>query len=79
MTRSRAALVLAAGTVWAVAAWLLWRSSLPAYHLPQLDEHALFGTSVLHRAQHYSFVERLFFGFVRMHTGRRENGRVAIG
>ncbi len=22
---------------WAVAAWLLWRSSLPAYHLPHLD------------------------------------------
>jgi STE24 endopeptidase len=61
VTRSRAALVLAAGAVWAVAAWLLWRSSLPAYHLPQLDEHALFPSHALHRAQHYSSVERLFW------------------
>jgi STE24 endopeptidase len=47
--------------VWAVAAWLLWRSSLPAYHLPHLDEHALFPAAALHRAQHFSSVERLFW------------------
>src|SRR6185369_7617776 len=43
------------------AAWLLWRSSLPAYHLPHLDEAALFPPHALHRAQHYSGVERLFW------------------
>jgi STE24 endopeptidase len=47
--------------VWAVAAWLLWRSSLPAYHLPHLDESALFPAHALHRAQHFSSVERLFW------------------
>ena len=61
MTRSRAALGLAFAAVWVVAAWLLWRSSLPAYHLPHLDEGTLFPPHVLHRAQHYSGVERLFW------------------
>jgi hypothetical protein len=61
VTRSRAALVLALAAVWTVAAWLLWRSSLPAYHLPRLDEHALFPAHELRRAQHYSGVERLFW------------------
>ena len=64
MTRNRpaagVALVLAAA-VWAVAAWLLWRSSLPNYHLPHLDENALFPSHVLHRAQHFSAVDRLFW------------------
>ena len=62
MTRRRAALLLPLAAVWAVAAWLLWRSSLPAYHLPHLDEHALFTPHALRRAQHYSGVERLFWG-----------------
>jgi STE24 endopeptidase len=57
----RSAGALALGAVWAVAAWLLWRSSLPAYHLPHLDEHGLFPGFVLHRAQHYSRVIRLFW------------------
>jgi len=61
VTRSRAALLLAFAAVWAVAAWLLWRSSLPAYHLTHLDEHALFPGFVLHRARHFSGVERLFW------------------
>src|SRR5205807_7051462 len=61
VTRSRAALLLAFGALWAVAALLLWRSSLPAYHLPHLDEQALFPATALHRAQHYSAVERLFW------------------
>lgn len=61
MTRSRAALFLASAAVWAVAAWLLWRSSLPTYHLPHLAESALFPPRALHRAQHYSGVERLFW------------------
>jgi len=61
VTRGRAALLLAFGAVWAVAAWLLWRSSLPAYHLPHLDEHVLFPAHALQRAQHYSSVEDLFW------------------
>jgi Zn-dependent protease with chaperone function len=61
VTRSRAAIVLALGAVWAVVAWLLWRSSLPAYHLPHLDEGALFPPHVLHQARHFSAVERLFW------------------
>jgi len=61
--RSRAGLllVLAFAAIWAVAAWLLWRSSLPALHLPHLDEQALFPAAALHRARHYSGVERLFW------------------
>lgn len=54
-------MLLALAVGWAVAAWLLWRSSLPAYHLPHLDEHALFPLRALRRAQHYSGVERLFW------------------
>lgn len=52
MIRSRAALGLVFAALWAVAAWLLWRSSLPAYHLPHLDQGALFPPHALHRAQH---------------------------
>ena len=61
MTRSRAAFLVAFAAIWTVAAWLLWRSSLPALHLPRLDEHALFPAYALHRARHYSGVERLFW------------------
>ncbi len=61
MTRRRAALLLPAAALWAVVAWLLWRSSLPAYHLPHLDEHALFPAGALHHAQHFSSFERLFW------------------
>jgi STE24 endopeptidase len=57
--RLAAAAVLAA--VWAVAAWALWRSSLPAYHLPHLDEHALFAGEVLRRVHRYSGVDRLLW------------------
>jgi STE24 endopeptidase len=57
--RIAAAGVLAA--LWAFAAWALWRSSLPAYHLPRLDEHALFRADVLRQARHFSSVERLFW------------------
>jgi len=54
-------LAAVAAAAWTVAAWLLWRSSLPPYHLPHLSEHALFPPQALHRAQHYSGVERLFW------------------
>jgi STE24 endopeptidase len=62
VTRGRAALLLLlSGAAWAVAAWLLWRTTVPALHLPHLDEHALFPPHVLQRAQHFSSVERLFW------------------
>jgi STE24 endopeptidase len=61
VTRSRAAFLLALAAGWAIAAWLLWRTSVPALHLPHLDERALFPPEALHRAQHYSGVERLFW------------------
>jgi STE24 endopeptidase len=57
--RVGAAAVLA--VVWALAAWALWRSSLPAYHLPKLDVHALFPAHALARARHFSGVERLLW------------------
>ena len=40
---------------------MLWRSSLPAYHLPHLDERALFPPGVLHQARHYSAGARLLW------------------
>jgi STE24 endopeptidase len=61
VTRSRAALLLALAAAWGVAAWLLWRSSLPAYHLPHLDADSVFPPAALHRAEHYSGVARLFW------------------
>ena len=59
--RLRVAVVGVVAAAWAVAAWWLWRSSLPAYHLPHLDERALFAPSALHRAQHYGAIARLFW------------------
>jgi STE24 endopeptidase len=49
--------------VWAVAAWLLWRSSVPALHLPRLDAHALVPARTLHEADRYSAgARRLWLG-----------------
>lgn len=47
--------------MWAVAAWLLWRSSLPAYQLPHLAVRALFPLHALRRARDFSGVDRLFW------------------
>ncbi len=60
MTR-RVAAGLVVAAAWALAAWLLWRSSLPAYRLPHLDPHGLFPAGELHRATHFSEAERLFW------------------
>jgi STE24 endopeptidase len=57
----RPALIVALCAVWAVAAWLLWRSSLPGYHLPRLSETALFPAHVLSAARSYSSGARLFW------------------
>ncbi|HEY2355199.1 MAG TPA: M48 family metalloprotease [Gaiellaceae bacterium] len=64
MTPQRAArvgLLFTLAAVWAVAAWLLWRSTLPAYHLPHLSEEALFPPRVLAEARHFSSVARLLW------------------
>jgi STE24 endopeptidase len=61
VTRSRAALLLAFAAIWTVAIWLLWRSSVPALHLPHLDERALFPPHILHRAESYSRGVRFFW------------------
>jgi len=53
--------LVVAAAVWAVAAWYLWRSSLPAYRLPHLSEKTLFPSGVLEEAKHYSFVARFFW------------------
>jgi STE24 endopeptidase len=58
---ARVALLVFLATAWAVASWLLWRSTLPAYHLPHLSEKALFPPHVLAAARRYSSVARLFW------------------
>jgi Zn-dependent protease with chaperone function len=57
----RLPLLAVLGAAWAVAAWLLWQSSLPAYHLPHLDPRTLFPPHVLHRADDYSDGARLLW------------------
>jgi Zn-dependent protease with chaperone function len=54
-----AAAVLAAA--WGVAAYLLWRSSVPALKLPHLDPHAYFSSRELHRAASYARGARLIW------------------
>jgi STE24 endopeptidase len=58
-TLGAAIAVLAA--VWAVAGWFLWQSSLPSLDLPQVDTHALFDASLLHRVDSYARGARLFW------------------
>ncbi|HEV8098376.1 MAG TPA: hypothetical protein VGP56_04465, partial [Gaiellaceae bacterium] len=58
MTATRRALALAGlvalAAAWAVAAHLLWKSSVPAsVHLPKLDEHAYFSASLLRRTSSF--------------------------
>jgi STE24 endopeptidase len=57
----RLSLLAVLAAAWAVAAWLLWQSSLPAYHLPHLDPRTLFPPHVLHRADDYSDGARLLW------------------
>ena len=42
------------GVFWLLAGAVLWRTKVPAdLHLPSLDEHAIFGARLVHRAQRY--------------------------
>jgi STE24 endopeptidase len=49
----RAATLAAAGGIWFVLAVLLWRTSVPALHLPHLDERAVFGARLVRSGESY--------------------------
>jgi STE24 endopeptidase len=52
---ARLAVIAAAlAAVWAVAIWVLWRSSVPSLDLPHVDTRSLFTAHVLDRADDYS-------------------------
>lgn len=62
MTAARAALAAALAAVWAVAAWFLWRTTVPAsLHVPHVDEHRFFTPAQLHAAASFSTVSDLLF------------------
>ena len=52
--RAAGALVACLAAVWAVCAWLLWRSSVPSsLHLAHIDTAATYPAAALHRADGY--------------------------
>ena len=56
----RASLLVATAAVWGVAAWLLWRTTVPSsLHLPHVDPHRFFTAAQLHAASSFSTVESL--------------------
>ncbi|HEY6068601.1 MAG TPA: M48 family metalloprotease [Gaiellaceae bacterium] len=56
---ARAATLPVAVAIWFVGAVLLWRTKVPGgLHLPSLDERAIFGASVVRRAEHF---DRFFY------------------
>jgi STE24 endopeptidase len=61
VTLRRTAVLVPLAAVWAVAAWLLWRSSLPDYHLPDIPVTSAFPAAVLEAAHHFSSVARLLW------------------
>ena len=61
-TVRRALLLAALAGVWAVAAWLLWRSKVPAsLHLPKLDEHRFFSSAQLQTSASFSRIDGLLW------------------
>ena len=63
MSRRAVAGVAVAAAGWGVAAWLLWKSSLPSAGLPHIDVHTLVSPGTLHRADGYSaWARRLWLG-----------------
>jgi len=58
----RTSLLVAAAAAWGVAAWFLWRTTVPSsLHLPQVDEHRFFTAAQLHAASSFSRVEDILF------------------
>src|SRR5919201_948551 len=50
----RVATLAVGGVFWLLAGAFLWRTKVPAdLHLPSLDERAIFGARLVHRAQRY--------------------------
>lgn len=56
-----AGVAAALATLWAVAAYLLWGSSVPGLHLPHLDPHAYFSARQLHDSSSYERGARLLW------------------
>lgn len=63
LPRVRRAVVLAAlAAVWAVSAWLLWRSKVPSsLHLPHLDQRRFFSAAQLRATDSFSRVDGLLW------------------
>jgi STE24 endopeptidase len=54
------AIVVATG-LWLAAAWLLWRTAVPALDLPEVDARDVFGARHLERSERYERGLRLFW------------------
>jgi STE24 endopeptidase len=64
MTATRTArfwAILVAAGLWLAAAWLLWRTSVPALERPEVDPGAVFGERQLERSERYARGLRLFW------------------
>ena len=58
----RAVALVALAAVWAVSAWLLWRSKVPgSLQLPHLDERRFFSAAQLHASVSFSRVDGLLW------------------
>jgi STE24 endopeptidase len=61
-TRTARFWAIAAGTgLWLVAAWLLWRTAVPALDLPDVDAREVFGSRHLERSERYERGLRLLW------------------
>jgi STE24 endopeptidase len=59
---TRAATVVAIAVLWGIAAWLLWRSTVPAsLQVPHLDAGAYFSAAELHEAASFARISRLLW------------------
>ncbi|HEX4526965.1 MAG TPA: M48 family metalloprotease [Gaiellaceae bacterium] len=61
MRIGRAATLAVGAVVWCVAAWLLWRTSVPSLHLSGFDEHRYFSPHALARSRSYSRGEEVLW------------------
>src|SRR5215217_7460107 len=57
----RAVTLLALAAAWVLAAWLLWRTTVPSLDLDGLDESRYFGERAVRRAHDYSQGARLIW------------------
>jgi Zn-dependent protease with chaperone function len=69
LAKASTLVALAAG--WVVAAWLLWRTSVPSsLHLPHVDTHREFGAAILRRSARYDgFLRWLWVGATLIQLG----------